>query len=136
MTTIDAFALGGASAGGELRRRAEALAAEYAGALPAGDAGLIEAERRRRELAPRISALYREFQPSIDAEEEFIEPTVLACDGDLFGFINETAPESPAGVAVKLRCLLECECDQELTTAQALVQCIAALDRAGANNPN
>src|SRR5438105_3246923 len=46
----------------KLRARAEALAAEYGGPLPDGDAGLIEAERRHTEMRRRSSALYEEFK--------------------------------------------------------------------------
>jgi hypothetical protein len=93
----------------ELRARAEAMAAEYDTAtLPEGDAGLIEAERRIRELEAGLSALGRDF-PEIDSdiEEQIILPTVLAANTRLIRFIEETPPQSPAGAAVKLRDVLE-----------------------------
>jgi hypothetical protein len=111
----------------ELRQRAEALAAEYSGPLPPGDAGLIEAERRRREVLSGEAALYREFEPSMQTEKQIIEPTTRAREDELWEFINEAEPEGLAGVAVKLRCLRER--DPDGGEGAILAQCIAAIER-------
>jgi len=56
----------------ELRALAEALAADNSAPLPAGDAGLIEAERRHRESRRRCHALYDQFNINPEAEDEII----------------------------------------------------------------
>src|SRR5207237_5580727 len=56
----------------ELQARAEALAAEYAAPLPEGDAGLIEAERRLREIRQQTRSLFREFKIDVQTEEAII----------------------------------------------------------------
>ena len=90
----------------ELRARAEALAAEYGGPLPEGDAGLIEAERRFQEVTRRTSALYDEFQIDYDIEQEMIVGIVDEPVRDrLWNFIEQTPPVGLAGAAVKLRLL-------------------------------
>ena len=60
-----------------LRARAEAIAAEFDPAkkpLPAGDAGLIEAERRLKEFQLAMSALARKFAVGFKLEEEVVIP--------------------------------------------------------------
>jgi hypothetical protein len=93
----------------ELRSRAEALAAEYTAPLPdkeAGDAGLIEAARRLRDVGARDKALYRD--PAV-SEHDTLEPedvleAVLAPAREfLFDYIEQTAPTTLTGAAVKLR---------------------------------
>jgi DNA repair exonuclease SbcCD ATPase subunit len=87
----------------ELRRRAEALAAEYDAALPDGDAGLIEAERRLAELEQSTKALYQEFEIDLETEEDLLIPVITEPRNRMLDFIRETAPRTMAGVAVKLR---------------------------------
>jgi hypothetical protein len=59
-----------------LRARAEALAAEYGGPLPDGDAGLIEAERRHTEMRRRSSALYEKFKMDYETEAKIINAII------------------------------------------------------------
>src|SRR5438445_725922 len=77
----------------ELRARAEALAAEYSAPLPDGDAGLIEAERRHREIRQQTRSLYREFF-KIDAqtEKEIIIEIIDPVRYRLSDFIEQTRP--------------------------------------------
>jgi hypothetical protein len=91
---------------GELRARAEALAAEYGAPLPEGDAGLIEAERRIREFKPRAKALHRDFKITMESETQILEPIVYEAEFELHDFIGGTPPETRAGAIVKLRYLL------------------------------
>jgi len=91
---------------GELRACAEALAAEYRADLPEGDSGLIEAQRRIRELKPRAKALHRDFKITMESETQILEPIVYEAEFELHDFIEETPPETRAGACVKLRHLL------------------------------
>lgn len=113
----------------ELRRRAEALAAEYDLPLPAGDAGLIEAERRRAALAAAEKALSAEFRHyDLGPDEDDALAPVGAADDRLWRFIHEEPASSAAGIAVKLRVLRSRDpenADEDAT----LGQCIDALDR-------
>ena len=93
----------------DLRRRAEALAAQYNERLPNGDAGMIEAERRLNEFRPRETALYREFNIDFAIERDIIIPTIRAAQNRLIDFIEETPPETLVGAAAKLRRL--CDAD-------------------------
>ena len=93
----------------ELRARAEALAAEYSAPLPDGDAGLIEAERRLQEYRPRETSLYREFNIGFEAERDIIIPTIRSAQNALIDHIEQTAPQTMVGVAIKLRRL----CDED-----------------------
>ena len=92
----------------ELRARAEALAAEYSAPLPDGDAGLIEAERRHREIRQQTRSLYREFF-KIDAqtEKEIIIGIIDPVRYRMSDFIEQTRPAGLAGAAVKLRLLTD-----------------------------
>ena len=92
----------------ELRARAEALAAEYDAPLPEGDAGLIEAGRRLREIRQQTRSLYREFF-KIDAqtEKEIIIGIIDPVRYRLSDFIEQTRPAGLAGAAVKLRLLTD-----------------------------
>jgi hypothetical protein len=57
-----------------LRAAAEELAAAYRAPLPEGDAGLIAAVERWRELEPLHSFHKRGFNYTFDDEDEIIEP--------------------------------------------------------------
>jgi hypothetical protein len=91
----------------ELRGRTEALAAELAAPLPDGDAGLIEAARRLRNKEPQEKALYRDFKIDMRTEEEIICGIIDPAARKLQEFIDATAPVGRAGVAAKLRELLD-----------------------------
>jgi hypothetical protein len=93
----------------ELQSRAEALAAEYTAPLPgkAGDAGLIEAGRRLRDLFPRDRALYRDPAVSEADVEDQLEAIVAPARQVLFDYIEHTPSQTKAGAAVKLRQLLD-----------------------------
>jgi len=108
----DPFALGGdqrdgSGAKAELIRRAEALAAEYSAPLPDGDAGLIEADRRMRELIPRAREFYTQFQIDVQLEAEVINGITDPVWQGMMTFIEETPPTGLAGAAVKLRLMLD-----------------------------
>jgi hypothetical protein len=92
----------------DLRRRAEALAAEYSAPLPGGDAGLIEAERRLKEIRQQTRSLYRDFF-KIDAqtEKDIIIGIIDPVRYRLSDFIDQTRPAGLAGAAVKLRLLAD-----------------------------
>src|SRR5438067_8264851 len=92
----------------KLRARAEALAAEYSTPRPEGDAGLIEAERRLREIRQQTRSLYREFF-KIDAqtETEIIIGIIDPVRYRMSDFIEQTRPVGLAGAAVKLRLLTD-----------------------------
>ena len=90
-----------------LRDRANALAAEYRNyldELPAGEAGLIEAERRDDELVREIGSLSKECRYF---DEDEILSTVRAVEDSFWEFIRDREPETLAGIAVKLRWLRE-----------------------------
>jgi hypothetical protein len=92
----------------ELRSRAEAIAAEYTAPLSrkAGDAGLIEAARRLREVGARDRALYRDSavaETDTLQEEDLLEAILAPARQFLFDYIEETAPTTLAAAAVKLR---------------------------------
>jgi hypothetical protein len=91
----------------ELRRRAEALAAEYSAPLPDGDAGLIEANRRMRELIPRAREFYAQFQIDAGVEKEVINGITDPVWQGMMRFIEETPPTGLAGASVKLRLMLD-----------------------------
>jgi hypothetical protein len=125
----------------ELRRRGEAVAAEYDTPLPAGDAGLIEAGRRQEALQAARTALCREVHDrglSLGlAEDRALEPNLDAAEEHFYEIVRDTPPATPAGVAVKLRQLRHGLCgdpdsrDPEgaaTTDAAILDQCIDALD--------
>jgi hypothetical protein len=75
----------------EIRHRAEALAAEYGGPLPKGDAGLTEAERRLQQIGGHRDILYRKFRMTPQVEEEILQPTIIRTEATLRRFIEETA---------------------------------------------
>ena len=114
---------------GELRAHAEALAAEYRMPLPEGDAGLIEAERRLLEFYPRVKALHRDFNITIEIEAEIVEPIVYRAEIELQDFIEETAPETRAGAIVKLRYLLGNGAPLLNGAEEPLEQILALLER-------
>jgi hypothetical protein len=113
----------------ELRALAEALAAEYRMPLPEGDAGLIEAERRLLESDPRVKALHRDFNITIEIEAEIVEPIVYRAEIELQDFIEETAPETRAGAIVKLRYLLRDGAPLLNGAEEPLEQILALLER-------
>ncbi|MGH7096777.1 MAG: hypothetical protein ACREE4_03820 [Stellaceae bacterium] len=105
----------------ELRERCEALAAEYpVDDLPETDAGLIEAERRLREFQEREKALHREFDVTMEVEEEIVNPSLDPPMNKLIDFIEETEPETMIGVALKLRHTAYDGCDAETVIKQCL----------------
>lgn len=120
----------------ELRRRGEAVAAEYDTALPAGDAGLIEAERRRLALVAARGALCREFRSrNLGPEEDAVlEPNLDALETRLYDLITETEPDGPAGIAVKLRQLRGMLLGGPEPTSEDVIlgQCLDALMAPGA----
>src|SRR5262249_8573426 len=59
-----------------LRERCEALAADYDAPLPKGDAGLIAAIERARELEAREKAIHREFNITMEVEDEIFNAIV------------------------------------------------------------
>jgi hypothetical protein len=87
----------------EIRRRAEALAAEYGGPLPNGDPGLIEAERRVQQIGGHRDALYRKFRITPQVEEEILQPTIIRTETTLRQFIKESATPGLDGLMVKRR---------------------------------
>lgn len=111
-----------------LRRRCKALAAEYpVDDLPDGDAGLIEAERRLREIQAREKVLYDEFKVSMEVEEKIINPILDPPENKLIDFIQETKPETMIGIALKMRHITFDGCDWETVIEQCLpiVECHA-----------
>jgi hypothetical protein len=111
----------------EIRKRAEALMAEYAGPMPLGDDGLIEAERRQRGLAQGISALSRELKVSMK-EEEIGLAQAYAAEHEYWDLIGDAEPETLAGIAVKLRWVRTQSDDPEVGTGFVLGQCLDALE--------
>lgn len=84
------------------RVEAEAIAAQSDPAtLPKGDVGLIEAERRLRELRAAEAHSDLDFWISVEI--------FGGAEGRLEDFINQEAPQTLAGAAVKLRCLIDPE---------------------------
>ena len=85
----------------ELRARAEALAAEYSAPLPNGDAGLIEAERRHREILQQTRSLYREFfKIDFQTEKDIIIGIIDPVRYRMSDFIEQTRPVGHAGDAL------------------------------------
>jgi hypothetical protein len=91
----------------ELRAKAEALAAEYDTPLPEGDAGLIEAYRRLREVRKGRSALYREFKIDLATERDITNAIIDPVWHRLWDCIEQTEPAGLAGAAAKLRLLMD-----------------------------
>lgn len=87
----------------EIRRRAEALAAEYGGPLPSGDAGLTEAERRIQQIGAQRDVLHRKFRITPRVEEEILQPIVAHAETALHRFIEKTAPSGLDGMTIKRR---------------------------------
>jgi hypothetical protein len=84
----------------------EELAARYpVDDLPAGDAGLIEAERRIAEFSPQLNALYDALNLAIGKEEDLFGDLPDTALFDLENFIGDAEPEGFAGALVKLRLL-------------------------------
>jgi hypothetical protein len=97
--------------------------------LPEGDAGLIEAERRLLEFDPRVKALHRDFNITVEIEAEIVEPIVYRAEIELQDFIEETAPETRAGAIVKLRYLLRDGAPRLNGAEEPLEQILALLER-------
>jgi hypothetical protein len=92
----------------KLRVRAEAMIAEFGGPLPDGDAGLIEAERRLREIRQQDKSLYRDFgKITVENEQEIIISMVDPVRDRLREFIEATRPAGITGLAAKLRLLTD-----------------------------
>jgi hypothetical protein len=72
------------------------LAAEYGAPLPEGDAGLIEAEMRDRQLTARRHALLDEFGDSVEVER-IVNGPIEPPEKRLGDFIEETAARTLAG---------------------------------------
>jgi hypothetical protein len=89
----------------EIRRRAEALAAECGGPLPSGDPGLTEAERRIQQIGAQRDVLHRKFRITPRVEEEILQPTIIRTETTLRRFIEETATPGLEGLMVKRRFL-------------------------------
>jgi hypothetical protein len=83
----------------ELRRRCRDLATEFAAALPDGGAGLIEAERRIREVGAREKALHTEFGITMEMERDILIPIIEKPRNRRYDFIEKTPPRTMAGVA-------------------------------------
>jgi hypothetical protein len=113
-----------------LAQRAKALAETGKAPLPAGDAGLVEAERRLAVLRPGLAALYREFAITAELEEEVIEPTVGAAIEGLDDFIDEAAPQTLCGAAVKLRRLADAQQQPCAAFPRSAALVLAAVERA------
>jgi hypothetical protein len=91
----------------DLRRRAEAIVAEFGGLLPEPtDAGLAEAESRLSGLRRAYKALHADIPWDIAAENEIIIPILGAAEEALIDFITDTTPQGFVGAAIKLREML------------------------------
>ena len=94
----------------ELWAFAEELAGEYGKPLPDGDAGLVEAERRLREIRRQDKKLYNGFERiTVEIEEEIIFGIVDPVRDRLREFVEQTRPAGLAGAAAKLRLLTDPE---------------------------
>jgi len=89
-----------------LRVAAEELAA-YRGALPEGDAGLIAAVERWRELEPLHSFECRGFSYTLEDEREIITPISIAAAHEFENRIEAWPVRGLAGAAAKLRYWIE-----------------------------
>jgi hypothetical protein len=115
----------------ELRRRAEAIVAEFGGPLPeATEAGFAEAERRLAGLRQAHSALGKALPYDLRAENEIIIPTLNAAENALVAFIEDAEPPRLAAAAIKLRELLV---DASEHPGDALRQVLAVVERAASD---
>ena len=120
----------------ELRARSGEVAAAYAAPLPEGDEGLIEALRRLVKVGDWRSALYGE--DCTRAAEEIVDEITDPPWSRLCDFIENTEPQGPAGVIVKLRYLqmldivdgLEGTPDHHSWEGRMVNQVIAVLEKA------
>jgi hypothetical protein len=116
----------------ELRRRAEAIVAEF-GCLPEPtDAGILEAERRLAALRQARNKLHADFGDwDVATEAEIIEPTITAAEIALSDFIEDTPAQGLAAAAAKLREVLIGKPNEEA----ALRQVLAVVERAAERQP-
>jgi hypothetical protein len=88
----------------ELRRRIDAILAEFGGSLPpATDSGILDAERRLTGLRHAYNVLADEIGWDVETEQDIVEPTLCAAENALIEFIETTAPQSLAAAAAKIR---------------------------------
>jgi hypothetical protein len=88
-----------------LRRECERLAAMYRAPLPEGDAGLVAAVQRWREMRDRFRLMrnMKILEYGRDEEEEIVEPILYAAEHELDDMIEAWPAQGLIGVAVKLR---------------------------------
>ena len=92
-----------------LRQECEAVAAAYRAPLPGGDAGLIAAIERHRELEART----RFEEIGFRVTPEIIEPIVTPASDWLCKVIEDTAPAGVPAAAAKLRYFIDVGYDCE-----------------------
>jgi hypothetical protein len=90
-----------------LRLACEALAAEYKAPLPEGDAGLIAAIERWRDLEPRHNFMATGIEYTLDDERAVIDPISNAAQTEFGDRIDKWPVQGLAGAAAKLRYLLD-----------------------------
>ena len=113
-----------------LRERWEALAAEYVAPLPEGDAGIIAAIERARDLEVRDRAIYREFNVTFEIEADVRNPIIGPALDHLNDYILDTPPVGRDGVLAKLRYVID-DRNGLITegAAEPLKQVLAVLER-------
>jgi hypothetical protein len=115
-----------------LRAAAEELAAAYQAPLPEGDAGLVAAVQRWRDLQPLHHFNERGFDYTLKDENEIITPISNKAESEFEDKIEEWPPVGLVGVAAKLRYLLQrsemgCAIDLDEVAGEQL---IAVIERA------
>jgi hypothetical protein len=89
------------------RGRVAAIIAEFDVPLPEGDAALDEAVRRLDEMGARFSALHREFEITVEIEEEEINGYREPLDSRFHDLLIETEPRTLAGAVTLLHYLAD-----------------------------
>ena len=107
-----------------LRARADELAALCRLPLPDGDAGLIEAARRLAETSAAIMSFDLKGENGSRIESEIIEPVVSTAQDELVEILEERAPQTLRGAAIKLRHMIEWD-----ASVDSIAQVVACLER-------
>jgi hypothetical protein len=113
-----------------LRERVSAIISEFDVPLPEGDAGLAEAARRLPEIKERFRALDREFEVTVEIENDEIIPRRDPAEERFDDVLTDTEPQTLAGAATILRYLLSVDGGDLLNGAEEpLANVLALIER-------
>jgi hypothetical protein len=116
------------------RAECEEIAAAFRAPLPEGDAGLLAALQRWREMCHRmhISKNLGLEGVTVKLEQEIALPTAYAAQGELEDWIGDTPAEGLVGVAAKLSFQLEMTGEDDCNIFVDLEQMLEVIEREAA----